>query len=128
MMTRPRLSGAKPDSIKACVPMVRSAERGVRSAELAQTPGLGFGQRESELFEKGFDQMVVARARQTFRIRKEVFAPPLDRHLQFEEFVQGQPLARDFRIGHFFRKMEQVDRIGAPRKVWNCALRRPGPG
>src|SRR5256886_8128637 len=33
MMTRPRLSGAKPDSTKACVPIVRNAERGVRSEE-----------------------------------------------------------------------------------------------
>ena len=60
--------------------------------------------------------MVVARAGQTARVGPQRLAPTLNFQLQFQEFVQREPLPGKFDIAYLLRKMDQVYRAGSRRQ------------
>ena len=74
------------------------------------------GQLETELDEKWFYQAVVAAAGQCLRLRLEFFPTQPDLNLQFDEFIQCQPLPRNFHVGQFFWEMRHVNCVGARRQ------------
>ena len=69
------------------------------------------GKLETEPGKKRFDEAIVAATRQRLRLGLKFFPPLLDLNLQLDEFVQRQPLARNFHVSQFFREMNHVDGV-----------------
>ena len=75
------------------------------------------------MLEEGFDQAIVAGARQTGGLRLKVSTTPLNGKLELDELIQRQPLAGDLDIRQFLREMQHVNRVCAGRQIRKRQLR-----
>ena len=80
------------------------------------------GELETEPGQKRLHQLIVASAGQGPCLRLKFFPPEPDLNLQFDELIQGQPLARNFHVRQFLREMRHVNGI---RSVEDGRARRP---
>src|SRR6266487_242632 len=83
------------------------------ATDFAQHFGLRVGEGETQLFEKRFDQMIVARAGQSGGAGLKSSAAPLYLHLQFNKLVEREPSPGDLRVRDLVREMQQANRAGA---------------
>ena len=78
---------------------------------------LRLGQLEAELAQEGFDESIVARARETRCQGLQIFATTLNRNLEFSELIEREPLPGDIDIRKLLRKVEHVDGVRARRQI-----------